>query len=115
VHMICTCLLSRIYIWYGEVPTRQLNTNQQLSVAAFSLLFCMNIALGNVGIFFTSVATSQVIRATTPGITMALSFLLLGKRYTFRHMYAILFVATGVSTAAYGGESWAQRKKQRET
>ena len=46
---------------------------------------------------------SQVIRASIPGVTMALSFLILGKSYTQNHLLTIFIVIAGVILATYGG------------
>ena len=59
--------------------------------------------VGNIGIHYTSVAMSQVIRASIPGVTMALSFLILGKSYTQNHLLTIFIVIAGVILATYGG------------
>lgn len=59
--------------------------------------------MGNVGIHYTSVAMSQVIRASIPGITMILSYIFLGKTYTKEHLLTITTVVIGVCLATYGG------------
>lgn len=59
--------------------------------------------MGNVGIHYTSVAMSQVIRASIPGITMVLSYFILSKTYRKEHLLTVVIVIIGVCLATYGG------------
>jgi len=102
IHMIFTAGLSLLSIFAFGYPTKSLNTRQHVGLAAFSALFCANIVIGNLGIRYATVALGQVIRASIPGITMILSVLLLGKRYTHLHVIAVAVVVFGVSMATYG-------------
>jgi len=123
IHMICTCIFSYLSIKIMGQNLKKLTFEQHKlvgkfifksiknylivitlnTIAAFSLLFCANIMVGNIGIHYTSVAMSQVIRASIPGVTMVLSFLILGKSYTQNHLLTIFIVIAGVVLATYGG------------
>lgn len=68
----------------------------------FSVLFWINIFLSNVALEYVTVSLLQVMRATIPAITLVLSWLLLGKRYSVSKVLAVICVCIGVCLATYG-------------
>lgn len=102
IHMIFTFTFSWIVMTIENDKMKDLTWNQHGMLAAFSLLFALNILAGNIGIKYVTVALGQVVRASIPGITMILSIMILKKRYTFKHTLAVSVVIFGVAMATYG-------------
>eukprot|EP01130_Rhizamoeba_saxonica_P011181 TRINITY_DN462_c0_g1_i1.p1 TRINITY_DN462_c0_g1~~TRINITY_DN462_c0_g1_i1.p1 ORF type:complete len:299 (+),score=31.28 TRINITY_DN462_c0_g1_i1:253-1149(+) len=101
VHMLFTCVFSYVLINRVGIQRKQLNTDQNMKLVLFSLLFTMNIVVGNIGIRFVSVSLVQVIRSLIPGITMLLSFLILAKTYEKKYLYSVVLVCIGVCIASF--------------
>lgn len=102
IHMTFTAAFSLVSIQLMGIPTKALTTRQHIQVGLFSMLFCMNIVVGNLSINFTSVAMSQVIRSSIPGFTMLLSYQILGKTFSSAHVFTVGLVIVGVALATYG-------------
>eukprot|EP00727_Mastigamoeba_balamuthi_P007904 m51a1_g3734 hypothetical protein (362) ;mRNA; r:35048-36315 len=101
-HMSCSAICAHAVIERFQVPVRKLATRAEwVRIVLFSLLFCSNILTGNIGLRFVPVSLVQCVRSTIPGITMALSIAILGKRYTTSHVMAVVLVVIGVATATY--------------
>ncbi|KAJ1561719.1 UAA transporter [Cladochytrium tenue] len=76
---------------------------EQLAVAAFSVLYTVNIAVSNVSLSMVSLPFHQIVRSTNPAVTLALERVLLGKRMTGWDTYASLaLVIFGVALATLG-------------
>eukprot|EP01087_Luapelamoeba_hula_P010623 TRINITY_DN2818_c2_g1_i2.p1 TRINITY_DN2818_c2_g1~~TRINITY_DN2818_c2_g1_i2.p1 ORF type:complete len:339 (-),score=39.30 TRINITY_DN2818_c2_g1_i2:3-1019(-) len=68
----------------------------------FSILFTLNIVMGNLGIQEVSVALGQVIRALIPGITMGLSYVLLGQKPTMWLGLSLVPICLGIVFTVQG-------------
>eukprot|EP01105_Mastigella_eilhardi_P025019 TRINITY_DN6656_c0_g1_i1.p1 TRINITY_DN6656_c0_g1~~TRINITY_DN6656_c0_g1_i1.p1 ORF type:complete len:371 (-),score=120.54 TRINITY_DN6656_c0_g1_i1:70-1182(-) len=102
VHMIVTALCSTFTMRVFNIPARPLNgPREYMTMLLMSILFFSNILTGNVGLRFVPVSLVQCVRSTTPGITMALSMVILGKRYSRMHFVSVALVVLGVATATY--------------
>lgn len=100
--MASSALFSHLVITNFGVPVRKLTTQREkLTIYAFSWLFCANILTGNLGLRWVPVSLVQCVRSTIPGITMGLSMLVLGRKYSPRHYAAVGLVVLGVLTATY--------------
>jgi drug/metabolite transporter (DMT)-like permease len=119
--MFFSAVLAFGVVKYYGFPQKSLSSRQHFQVFLFSLLFCANIVVGNLCLRYVSVSLVQVIRSTIPGsvarlsrrsvdidhfsnsgITIALSIIILGKRYGMNHFASVLLVVTGVGMATYG-------------
>lgn len=91
---------------FGKVERQTLDRSGQRLIAAFSILFSLNIALGNVSLRHVSVNFNQVMRSLGPALTMAISILWLNKPISWARRYAILPVMVGVALACMGDLSY---------
>lgn len=67
-----------------------------------SALFTANILVSNYSLQWVSVSLMQVIRATIPGITMGLTFLLFQTRYPTPVVRTVILICLSVMLATYG-------------
>jgi drug/metabolite transporter (DMT)-like permease len=101
-HMAVTCVFSYITVRKSKLITAPIQRPQKKNLLLFSVLFMFNILTGNFGLKYVSVSLVQVVRSTIPGITIALSILILGKHYSLKHYLSIFLVVVGVVLASLG-------------
>ncbi|KAL1939379.1 hypothetical protein VTO73DRAFT_9935 [Trametes versicolor] len=75
-------------------------------LAAFSVLYAVNIAVSNISLHLVTVPFHQVVRAATPIFTTLLSALILGTRLSAERLIALAPVMFGVVLATYGDYSF---------
>ena len=68
---------------------------------AFSFIFAMNIAIGNLSLRFVSVNFNQVMRSLVPALVM-LWDMYTGKTFSLQKKVAVVPVVVGVAFACYG-------------
>lgn len=100
-HMGVTCIFSYWTVRKLNLPIT-IQKDQKKNLILFSILFMSNILTGNFGLRYVSVSLVQVVRSTIPGITIALSIILLNKRYSLKHYLAIFLIVVGVILASLG-------------
>lgn len=83
------------------VPAR-LTSRENLIMAAFSVLYTINIAVSNLSLHLVSVPFHQVVRASTPLFTIFLTTVFFRARCSTRKMVSLLPVIAGVGFATYG-------------
>eukprot|EP01089_Gocevia_fonbrunei_P006908 TRINITY_DN1791_c0_g1_i2.p1 TRINITY_DN1791_c0_g1~~TRINITY_DN1791_c0_g1_i2.p1 ORF type:complete len:255 (-),score=30.40 TRINITY_DN1791_c0_g1_i2:43-807(-) len=102
--MACTGIFSWLCIdvlgWIPKGPKLDLRGN--LTIYAFSFIFNINIVAGNLSIQYVSVSFLQIFRAIIPGITMVLSFLILGKSTGMKQILSIIPICFGVILTVRG-------------
>ncbi|ODO05953.1 hypothetical protein I350_05014 [Cryptococcus amylolentus CBS 6273] len=87
------------------VPAR-LTQRENLILAAFSVLYTVNIAISNVSLQLVSIPFHQVVRASTPLFTIFISLIFLGTRFSLIKLVSLLPVVAGVGFATYGDYSF---------
>ncbi|EMD37089.1 hypothetical protein CERSUDRAFT_84109 [Gelatoporia subvermispora B] len=83
------------------VPAR-LDARSELALAAFSVLYAVNIAVSNVSLQLVTIPFHQVVRAATPIFTTILSAFLFGMQFNQRKLVTLVPVICGVALATYG-------------
>ncbi|ODN90217.1 hypothetical protein L198_06235 [Cryptococcus wingfieldii CBS 7118] len=87
------------------VPAR-LTQRENLILAAFSVLYTVNIAISNVSLQLVSIPFHQVVRASTPLFTIFISLIFLRTRFSLIKLVSLLPVVAGVGFATYGDYSF---------
>jgi len=73
----------------------------------FSVLFSLNIAIGNMSLRFVSVSFNQVSRALVPVIVMIISIMYFGKSYSTERKIAVIPIVMGAAMTVYGEMSYS--------
>ena len=109
VHMTCNALGSQLLFWtlrrqkgkghtdtpsftqqlLGNVQRQTLDAAGQRLILAFSVIFSLNIAIGNVSLRHVTVNFNQVMRSLVPGVAMWMG-MCLGKKFTLRRQLAVV-------------------------
>eukprot|EP00658_Telonema_sp_P-2_P036262 TRINITY_DN2626_c0_g2_i1.p1 TRINITY_DN2626_c0_g2~~TRINITY_DN2626_c0_g2_i1.p1 ORF type:complete len:386 (-),score=71.32 TRINITY_DN2626_c0_g2_i1:110-1267(-) len=107
VHLTTSAILSSILL-SGALTTRygdgHLLWRTHKKLIGLSLLFVLNIVVGNASLVHASVPFVQMLRCTVPAMTAALSFGLLGQRQSHRQLFALTGVVVGALVLVQG--SW---------
>eukprot|EP00761_Pharyngomonas_kirbyi_P012026 gb/GECH01012053.1/.p1 GENE.gb/GECH01012053.1/~~gb/GECH01012053.1/.p1 ORF type:complete len:320 (+),score=53.73 gb/GECH01012053.1/:1-960(+) len=102
-HMLVCWIMSFLFIKiFKIVPQEEVSEDYRSKLRVFSVLYCLNIAFGNLSLHVVSVALSQVVRATIPGVIMILAFLVLNHRPSRTLMCTVIPIIIGVSMACFG-------------
>ncbi|MCJ1453271.1 UAA transporter [Mycoblastus sanguinarius] len=86
----------------GHFTLTKLNTRENLVLAAFSLLFTINIAISNVSLAMVSVPFHQIMRSICPIFTILLYRVYYLRSYSWATYLSLIPVVLGVGLATYG-------------
>eukprot|EP00040_Diaphanoeca_grandis_P000070 m.14266 g.14266 ORF g.14266 m.14266 type:complete len:323 (-) comp10066_c0_seq1:342-1310(-) len=104
-HYTCTSVGTIFYVRILRmVPAAKLDWNGLIKMMLFSILFNVNIWISNYSLNMVSLAMHQMVRALVPGFTVAISFILLRKRYSPQVLISLGIIFFGVVTYSCKGE-----------
>lgn len=89
----------------GSIQHQKLDASSRYYMLAYSFIFSLNIAMGNVSLKHVSVNFNQVMRSLSPAVTMAISVACFGKRFSALRQWATVPVMVGVALACLGDMS----------
>jgi drug/metabolite transporter (DMT)-like permease len=105
VSVACNIIGAQLYFAFSKTAKPKqlpLDGGSRKSVFLFSVIFALNIAIGNTSLRWASVNFNQVFRALVPVVAMVASMLFYGKVYSSKRKYAVVPIVMGVALTFYG-------------
>eukprot|EP00903_Cladosiphon_okamuranus_P019395 g17833.t1 len=101
-HMLCNWLGTVIYFWCSGQKKQPVMRQHWVTLIAFSVVFSLNISVGNISSAMVPVSFNQVMRSLVPVIVMIIGTQMFGKSFSRARKLAVLPIMVGVMMACYG-------------
>eukprot|EP00537_Pseudo-nitzschia_pungens_P005109 CAMPEP_0172368582 /NCGR_PEP_ID=MMETSP1060-20121228/28047_1 /TAXON_ID=37318 /ORGANISM="Pseudo-nitzschia pungens, Strain cf. cingulata" /LENGTH=331 /DNA_ID=CAMNT_0013093223 /DNA_START=222 /DNA_END=1217 /DNA_ORIENTATION=+ len=98
---------SAIQKWLGYLVRKDLDKKGTMHIRLFSIVFSLNIAIGNVSLRHVSVNFNQVMRSLVPVVTILMG-MIVGRKFTWRRILSVGPIVVGVAMACYGDMSFSK-------
>lgn len=85
----------------GHLVRKDLDRTGRRNVRSFSLVFSLNIAVGNVSLRHVSVNFNQVLRSLVPAVTIVMA-MMVGKHFSVNRILSVTPIIVGVAMSCYG-------------
>lgn len=115
VHMLCNTIGSKILFAFiqqgcvknllGTITQKKIVGKDNIWIFLFSIIFSLNIAIGNASLRYVSVNFNQVMRSLVPAVTIMMG-ICLGKPVSRKRQVAVLPVIVGVAMSTFGDMSY---------
>ncbi|KAI5450189.1 hypothetical protein NCC49_003338 [Naganishia albida] len=102
LHALSGCVGCYLALERGMFTPARLTSKENLIMAAFSILYTINIAVSNLSLQLVTVPFHQVVRASTPLFTILISSIFFKGKFTVLKLVSLLPVIAGVGFATYG-------------
>jgi drug/metabolite transporter (DMT)-like permease len=107
IHMAFNIVGAQIFFKFSKIKPKVIEGSKNLrSIMIFSVIFALNIAVGNASLSYVSVSFNQVCRSMVPVVVMGMSIIYFGKSYSNIRKLSILPIVCGVALAVWGDMSY---------
>jgi hypothetical protein len=103
-HMAVGAVLAYVAAWSGlyQSETSKLTPQARNSIRIFVILFCLNIAVGNISVQIVNLAASQVVRSTTPLFMIVVAYQIQNTTPSLTTVIAVIPIVMGVALTVVG-------------
>lgn len=107
VHMACNILGAQLFFLFSRTTKpKQIEAHSRKSIFLFSIIFSLNIAIGNISLRWVSVNFNQVCRSLVPVFVMVISMAWYNKTFSYNRKLAVVPIVVGVALTFYGDMSF---------